>query len=93
MDDYISRKAAMDALVFDYAYAAADLLKEVPKADVAPVRHGEWERIEDDYFCTLTLRCSLCHEEWCFEEDFDVPDSNYNFCPNCGAKMDGGENR
>ena len=70
------------------------LIWKTPAADVAPVRHGYLEKIEDDYFCIVTLKCSLCHEEWTFEDYSDDPDYNwnYNFCPNCGAKMDGGEN-
>jgi hypothetical protein len=31
-----------------------------------------------------TCKCSLC------EFEIDVSESNYNFCPNCGAKMKGG---
>lgn len=30
-----------------------------------------------------TCKCSLC------EFEIDVSESNYNFCPNCGAKMKG----
>lgn len=37
-----------------------------------------------------TIQCSLCSEEWCFETDDDVSLLNYKYCPNCGAKMDGG---
>ena len=36
------------------------------------------------------IQCSLCSEEWCFETDDDVSLLNYKYCPNCGAKMDGG---
>lgn len=50
---------------------------------------GEWVKSEDDY-CGLNLwQCSLCHEEWCFEVDCDIKDLNYNYCPNCGARMKG----
>lgn len=45
-------------------------------ADVAPVRHGRWERY------TKNLReCSNCGY---------VVSIRYDYCPNCGAKMDGG---
>ena len=59
-----------------------------PAADVAPVRHGEWLKAEDDYCGLNIIQCSICHEEWCFEIDDDVIDLNYHYCPNCGAKMD-----
>lgn len=58
-------------------------------ADVEAVRHGRWEKTEDDYCGLNIIRCSLCREEWCFEIDDDVKALNYNYCPNCGAEMDG----
>ena len=48
-------------------------------ADVAPVRHGRWIMHDDEL--GLTCECSVCHIE-------TMGDGNY--CPNCGAKMDGG---
>ena len=66
-------------------------LTKFPAADVAPVRHGEWLKAEDDYCGLNIIQCSICHEEWCFEIDDDVIDLNYHYCPNCGAKMDGKE--
>ena len=61
----------------------AEYLYELPAADIAPVVHGRW--IEDhDY-----LKCPECGVmvKWDFTF-FDIGD--WNFCPNCGAKMDGG---
>lgn len=52
-------------------------------ADVAPVRHGHWETNSDR---PDTLICSVC------KCGFDMwKHDPHNFCPNCGAKMDGGE--
>lgn len=59
--------------------------ENLPSADVAPVVHGRW--IEDhDY-----LKCPECGVmvKWDFTF-FDI--GNWNYCPNCGAKMDGGDN-
>ena len=53
----------------------------IPAAEVAPVVHGRW--IEDhDY-----LKCPECGVmvKWDFTF-FDI--GNWNYCPNCGAKMD-----
>ncbi len=51
-----------------------------PPADVAPVRHGEWETNSD---MPDTLICSVC------KCGFDMwKHDPHNFCPNCGAKMD-----
>ena len=65
-------------------------LDRIPAADVAEVVHGEWLRADDDWNSLTTIQCSLCSEEWCFETDDDVSLLNYKHCPNCGAKMDGG---
>lgn len=49
----------------------------------APVVHGWWNANET---------CSLCGEK--STEGLDATIWNYwlpNYCPNCGAKMDGGE--
>lgn len=71
-----------------------DLLRvdivRAPAADVAEVVHGEWLRSDDDWNSLTTIQCSICGEEWCFETDDDVSLLNYKHCPNCGAKMDGG---
>ena len=55
------------------------LIDEIPAADVAPVVHGRWIMHDDEF--GLTCECSACHIE-------TMGDGNY--CPNCGAKMDGG---
>ena len=53
-------------------------LLSIPAADVAPVRHGRWKR------CGKNLgECSECGE---------IVAIRNNYCPNCGAKMDGDEN-
>ena len=62
------------------AYSAIDDLMEIPPADVAPVRHGEWiER-------ALRPTCSLCGFSGSL---IDAPISPFKYCPNCGAKMGG----
>ena len=53
-----------------------NLIDKTSTADVAEVKHGEWEW--DERFSDYT--CSLCHN-W----DLTTP----NYCSNCGAKMDG----
>lgn len=73
--------------------AAIKILQEAPAADVAEVRHGEWQITEYDYY-----DCSVCGNSYyngcessaearqrLEERPYDV----YKYCPNCGAKMDG----
>ena len=60
------------------------LIESVPTADVAPVVHGRWGTDSDR---PDSLICSVCN---C---GFDMwKHDPHNYCPNCGAKMDGGKN-
>lgn len=57
----------------------------------AAKEHGCWNGIEYDGYadgCPVyhLWECSCCHDE--FESEGDPPP--YDYCPNCGAKMDGG---
>ena len=56
----------------------ADLIREAPAADVAPVKHGRW-KLENDY----QSRCTNCQKTSWVDHD-DEP----NYCPHCGARMD-----
>lgn len=51
-------------------------------ADVAPVQHGTWHRIDDDGI----YKCSNCGELCYVEEIKGKP--TWRYCPYCGAKMD-----
>lgn len=59
---------------------------------VAPVVHGRWIPIEYDGYADGNpvwdlWECSECQEEHRGDEETLTP-----YCPNCGAKMDGGTN-
>ena len=57
-------------------------LLSIPSADVASVVHGHWETNSDR---PDSLICSVC------KCGFDMwKHDPHNFCPNCGSKMDGG---
>lgn len=55
----------------------ANIIGNAPTVETEPVKHGKW--IEGDM-----LECNQCHHRMI------VGDGAYNFCPNCGAKMDKG---
>ena len=63
-------------------------------ADVAPVRHGRWLKTEEplgwqEVDC---IECSACHESWIADEDYGLDFADFwKYCPNCGARMDGGD--
>lgn len=67
---------------------AIQMLDETPTADVAPVRHGGWKKL-DMHRGMEQYRCSICRSEAYVPTCMDEP--MYAYCPNCGAKMDGGE--
>lgn len=73
-----------------YAYSTA--LREIrnaPAADVAKVVHGKWVHSRYDRSSGQfdVVKCSRCGLE-AYAMAYHVRDGNY--CPNCGAKMDGG---
>ena len=90
MAEYISREAAIDRLekLFQLQRTTArHIIEAIPAADVAPVRMGRWKKRSnscgaDDMRFIYSVDCLLCHTTW---------DAPTNYCPNCGAKMEGDE--
>lgn len=74
-----------------YSTDAAEVLDSIrgaPTVDAVPVVHGRWGQTNDDWYGLTTFQCSACGEEYCFEYAEDLSALNYNYCPNCGARMD-----
>lgn len=74
-----------DAPVFFKAVGTKEIDK-APTIDAEPVRHGHWDEWDDTMFNTV-YRCSVCGEDFVLI-DGTLSDNLYNYCPNCGAKMD-----
>ena len=98
MDAYIDQKATVESLnamkPFLRDRGQVQLLRrimnhigKIPVADVVPVVRGQWEHLDDGLFDLW--RCTSCGDEWTFEYDPTSPDTKVNYCPNCGARMDG----
>lgn len=68
-----------------------DDIMDMPAADVAPVRHGWWlhSHYEDCSEHFEIVKCSNCGCE-AYAMALYVRGGNY--CPNCGARMDGARN-
>ena len=61
-----------------------EYVENLPSADVAPVRHGRWEKQSGLY------SCSECGTTCPYDVQADVIEYwACNYCPNCGAKMEG----
>lgn len=62
-------------------------IQNLPTIEAEPIKHGRWEMygaITRGTLAVPTYRCSECKE--------DTNNWFWRYCPNCGAKMDGGEN-
>ena len=86
MAECINREAAIRALLNDapeqVSYSrkdAADCIRYMDAADVAPVVHGRW--LYGDYYDIGDV-CSEC--DW----DSQMTHPSYRYCPNCGTRMD-----
>lgn len=60
-----------------------ELINAIPAADVAPVVHGRWVLFHSEAAGDIQY-CSAC------EIGFDA---KTDYCPHCGAKMGGGDDR
>lgn len=102
MTDYIKRKTALE----DFERCNAEnpnwtpqrvktLLLRQPASDVAEVVHGQWQGEGDGYADGALVYdvwvCSNCGHY--IDDGTDDPECLPNYYPNCGAKMDGGEDR
>ena len=91
MAEYIERENAI-AWFMPYEHAGESIdadvviadIKGMKAADVAPVVHGRWENGNPI--------CPVCGGDKFKDLDADIwCDWQPDFCPNCGAKMDGGD--
>ena len=60
-------------------------LDEAPTIEAEPVKHGRWTLLRLSPIKKMVV-CSACGGN--FYTDLSTEDVFFNFCPNCGAKMD-----
>ena len=103
MDEYINREATSEEIRkyyyknppnssyeegFDRGLDRAQrVILDAPASDVAPVRHGRWVLLDECY--NEGVYCSACHKK-VYKKCYANQKIKSKFCPNCGAKMDGG---
>ncbi len=66
-------------------------VRNAPTIEAEPVKHGRWVlgEVEPGYFTPGGNRPWVCSEcDYLASWMLDSP--TYNYCPNCGAKMQGG---
>ena len=97
MAEYIEREATIELLrslgsrdyrrekgTIQEAIKMVSFPEYTPSVDVAPVRHGRWK---------CNKPCPVCGGDRFEGLDADIwADWEPPYCPNCGAKMDGGDN-
>ena len=102
MKEYIERAEALDICQKEYedrlrmadycgdtvAWDIGGAIKGIPTADVAEVRHGRWEDKTNISRAEVEQRvdCSVCGQIF-----WTTAVLSFNYCPNCGALMDGKE--
>lgn len=72
------------------------LIEKAPTIDAVPVVHGRWECVYDDSTGETDITCSHCKNTRTVNGCFVSTDGKScyfedDYCPNCGAMMDGGE--
>lgn len=88
MDEYIEREAAIRVVNGQSSLTMTrsgliDSISKLSAADVASVVHGRWVPTKAP-FMNECEDCSVCGYR-------TVWGHRYNYFPNCGAKMDGGD--
>jgi hypothetical protein len=82
MSEYIEREKALDAVVAWAEICPSTAISEIEcmtAADVVPAVRGEWIEHEDE------MECPQCGYFWNY---CDNDTERFNYCPNCGAKME-----
>lgn len=98
---YIEREAVKEKLspmlndpeAIDFWEWQCSEIDDIPDADVRPVVRGRWiertHKLYDGRYA-YSIECTHCHEVFT-EVDLTIKPTKRNFCPDCGAKMDGGQ--
>lgn len=104
MAEYIERETLINAckkIIHDrwnettapvsWSHAYADFIDDIteqPAVDVRPERRGKWIKKRSIYAQTgRFFECSCCGRQ------IEALSGELNYCPNCGAKMDGKDDK
>lgn len=84
-----SGETHLDNLAEGFTEAAHIIKYIATTVDAMPVVHGRWEYTPQTFNTLGQIRCPFC-AWWSLDQSID---GIYKYCPNCGAKMDGGDDR
>ena len=88
--DVITGLTIVDQAVAQYADAVLAKIQQYPAADVVEVKHGRW--MMTLYTTTSKRRRVISNKKYdCSECGYSNGRKQSPYCPNCGAKMDGGK--
>ena len=96
MTEYISRENTLDVIremsqrytdetLAEFAY---NIVSNIPSEDVQPIRRGRWIDIYEWAKMHDSKPSGICTYYWCSKCQTEQ-EKKSNFCPNCGARMDG----
>lgn len=76
-----------------YAFYPVEVMLSIesaPAVDVQEIKHGEWKSFNSEDTLYGSYYCSACgHGQ---DIGMVIPlTTEFKYCPNCGAKMDGGK--
>lgn len=85
--DHCDKERANEHFIFGIE-SVLEYVQNLPAADVAPVVHGRWDDSGRYTFPSgnTAVRCTNCG---CALAESEYHLYNWNYCPNCGARMDG----
>ena len=96
--EYFLSSGKIEAIIVDsgeFFHGGASTVKEqwnllVQPMEIEPVQRGRWIIEKDGSFCNV--KCSACGMEYACHYGM-LQLQNFDYCPNCGAKMDGVEEK
>ena len=90
MAEYIEREAYVDLFKGEHNLYSWEEIEEfidsIPAADVQPVVHGKW--VDEGFYADGSAKHAF-HCSNCGHHIIEWKDDTSNYCPNCGAIMDG----